>query len=342
MSHKVALLGRRSDRTPLAYDPYQKWFESCFELVSPAEANVFIFAMAFEIKVFFEQQPQLFTRLSSVSIWLVSEEPLWDTVWNRDNLRKPSYSIWVKGVEIKVNQISHFVRSPYEGLDLPYFLTTSNTFYHYYNLFFRKRLSQPLTFRNPSQGAGLLEFRTDPRNDVIDETGHLIGLSNHRVRLAQFLRQAGQFEIYGAGWSGKPLFTEKRRQDAFDFHLQKLVTLESNYGFLLAIENTLQNHYLSEKLFDALAVGALPLYYANPEHDVFNIVPERGFVNLYGKALTDDIIHELGSIDINSLKDRIYEGVRAVYPLFEDFTLVERTRQKVAAHISATLLDHLD
>lgn len=341
MKLKLALVGSRSHRTPMAYAPYRALFERHVSFVAPIEADILVFSMPFEIPKFFQAQPDLLASLKPFSVWLISEEPLWDTVWNRDHRLDASYVQLIQSVPVVVNQLSHFVRSPFGALDVPYLLTTNDNFFLYYQLFFHKRLTQRVLVQQPLRGVGLLEFRTDLHNEVFDEAGDLIGLSNYRVRLAQFLRHLGLFDVAGLGWSGVRFFPEKRRQESADFHLQKLITLESQYGFVLALENTLQSDYVSEKVFDALAVGAVPLYLAPPGHGVFRFVPEDAMLNVWAKSFPE-VAQEVKNLTEESRLAMVCEGVKAAALAFKDLSLLEHSRRVVVERIMSVIGQELE
>ncbi|MBR9865383.1 MAG: hypothetical protein GYB24_18305, partial [Rhodobacteraceae bacterium] len=75
-----------------------------------------------------------------------------------------------------------------------------------------------------------------------------------------------------------------RRQALADWHLDKLQELDGRCRFVSALENTHQPAYLTEKFFDAFAVGGVPLYYASDSHRVHRCVPAGGWVNLFGQT----------------------------------------------------------
>lgn len=324
----------------MSYPAYQKLFNQHFEFVEAARARIFVFAMSFEVERFFLSHPEFLSDLRSTSVWLLSEEPLWDSTWNWQNRLDKAYSITVLGIPVVINQISHFVRSPFVALDVPYFLTTNDNFFLYYQLFFYKRMTQPLLLRQPRRGIGLMEFRTDLRHDVLDEAGKLIGLSNYRVRLLQYLRHIGLFDAAGSGWSGPRMFPERRRQEARDFHLQKLVMLESQYGFVFALENTLQLDYVTEKLFDALAVGGVPLYLANAGHEAFRFVKQECVVNVTGLTF-EEVAQNIVLLE-NVREDIVFEAVRHCAPLFDDFSLLEHVRGVVTQRIVNAILEEIE
>ena len=52
-----------------------------------------------------------------------------------------------------------------------------------------------------------------------------------------------------------------------------------------AIENTHCTEYISEKLFDAFAMGSMPVYRASPDHGIHRLgLPVGSWINLWGMS----------------------------------------------------------
>ena len=81
----------------------------------------------------------------------------------------------------------------------------------------------------------------------------------------------------GQGW--RP---GAKRQALPDWHLDKIAALDMRCKVVSAYENTHQNAYISEKIFDAFVTGGVPTYYAGPNHRVHDLVPEAAMINTYG------------------------------------------------------------
>ena len=54
------------------------------------------------------------------------------------------------------------------------------------------------------------------------------------------------------------------------------------FALFSALENTLVRNYVTEKVFDAFAMCSFPVYYADREHRIFDLVDQDSFLNLYG------------------------------------------------------------
>jgi hypothetical protein len=102
-----------------------------------------------------------------------------------------------------------------------------------------------------------------------------------RLRAIAYFERREGFDLYGEGW--------QQRHPAVPLHLHnaagrayrgtapaKLDTL-SQYRFALAFENTRFPGYVSEKLFDCLFAGCIPVYYGAPDIEWY--VPTEAFVD---------------------------------------------------------------
>lgn len=124
-------------------------------------------------------------------------------------------------------------------------------------------------------GAGVLKngWRFTARTwwDYVTEGGSLYA---ERLGMARQCAETfgDRFDIYGPGWPlGSPSFRGP-------FAGSKLDLLQ-RYRFTIAYENCgKDNGYLTEKLFDALLAGCVPVYLGNPS--VGRDVPERAFIDV--------------------------------------------------------------
>jgi glycosyl transferase family 10 (putative fucosyltransferase) len=100
--------------------------------------------------------------------------------------------------------------------------------------------------------------------------------SGRRELLAELLGYM-QIDSYGKLFHNRDLPTSDAGQAS------KIRTL-SGYRFALAFENAIEEDYVTEKIFDALRAGSIPVYLGAPNVDEF--VPEGSFVDAaaYGSA----------------------------------------------------------
>jgi hypothetical protein len=106
-------------------------------------------------------------------------------------------------------------------------------------------------------------------------------LYSERLRAIRWFARSSDFDLYGEGWERRhPQVDRATHAHALRAYRgttsDKLATLGS-YRFALAFENARFDGYVSEKLFDCLYAGAIPVYLGAPDIDRF--VPPDAFVD---------------------------------------------------------------
>jgi hypothetical protein len=110
-----------------------------------------------------------------------------------------------------------------------------------------------------------------------------IGHDQYRARLAAIDAFADRpdFDLYGEGWqtrhAGVSARQHARALRAYRGSIDDKLALLASYRFALALENTRFAGYVSEKLFDCLVAGCIPVYDGAP--DVAQYVWPDAFVD---------------------------------------------------------------
>ncbi|MDQ4143289.1 MAG: glycosyltransferase family 10 [Actinomycetota bacterium] len=104
-----------------------------------------------------------------------------------------------------------------------------------------------------------------------------------RLELVYRFAQHGDFKLFGTGWDLPVRGTRGRYDEAVKATYQgpvpysaKIRTM-ARYRFTLCLENTVYPGYVTEKIFDCLRAGSIPIYLGAP--DVSEHVPEEAFIN---------------------------------------------------------------
>ena len=106
--------------------------------------------------------------------------------------------------------------------------------------------------------------------------------SERRRATDYFIKNAPQdFNLYGSGWPRFKKTLSENDQKAFDLVYKgwakdKIQTVRTA-KFILAYENAKFPGYVSEKIFDAMAGGAVPIYSGAP--DIYDYVPKNCLIN---------------------------------------------------------------
>lgn len=325
---KIFIYGKHGKRIPFSYTEYRKLFSHYFEFVdSPIRADYLVVGFckdfidgSLEISGFMQANPDL-------KLVVFSEEPLWDTLWDK-NFTKKFGNVKIGGKEVIYHVVNHLTSNIYDFEHIPYFITTDNNFFlRYANMFKRNVLVNREDYQKKWRSALLkyafyAEKRIDRSFDVLYENNTVVGLNSYRSQIAASLLLEGATCV-GQGWGAAP-----RRQALPDWHLDKLAALDGQAFIVSGIENTHINSYVSEKIFDAFAAQSVPLYFARPEHGIYRIINEGSFINLMGLSVEEALNH-IRNFSVNSeLLENYLMAQNKLYKLFSspDNYLNERNR----------------
>lgn len=95
------------------------------------------------------------------------------------------------------------------------------------------------------------------------------GYEDRRKFLEGFSKSTPQFDIFGRYSKSIQSLPAYR-----DYAASKYQTL-SQYRYNLAIENSVEDWYISEKIFDSLLCGCMPIYYGSEK--IFDLLPNEWF-----------------------------------------------------------------
>ena len=333
---RICLMGRHAHRTPLAYAPYRALLAGRLVYVDkPDLADLVIFAFDLDIRENAAALLSLRRRRPDVRLVLFSEEPLWDTAWRPFD---PDYrqSLTVDGDIINYTFLCHANCDVFAFERIPYYVTTDDRFFIEYGRLLTRNASEKAPeiaerwANAPISAAFVAERRTGQEHAVNLPAYQIWGLGAYRSDLAEAVTLPGVLRM-GHGWS------DQRRQALPDWRLDKLSMLDRRARIVSALENTHQKNYVTEKIFDAFAVGSRPLYYAGPEHSVWRLTPPDAFLNLYGLTVEESVIRierdSTGVIEIDAYRDAQFTLAR----LFGDTEALGLERRRIADAIVAAL-----
>lgn len=105
--------------------------------------------------------------------------------------------------------------------------------------------------------------------------GKSIDLYNLRNQIALEGHQLGKVDIYGNGWEIG--ITIENSRDG-DWTTRKFEILQ-DYHFNLCFENTIAPYYCTEKIWDAIIGGCLPIYYGGKDATIYQDFPRNSFLD---------------------------------------------------------------
>lgn len=276
---RVGLLGRHSHRTPLSYAAIRRMVGDRLAWADdPAGADLLVTGFNVDWRENAETLVPLLARQHPPQLAVISEEPLWDITWSGPFTGRDA-RIEAGGTEIRYTFLGHETSEIYRFDRLPYFVLTEDHYaVRYASLMARFAGMVPAELLARWQSAPLAAaFFAERRNGEAHAGGFpdrdVMRLSGYRSRVAE-LSQGPGVMCAGKGW-GAPV----KRQDLPDWHLDKLAHLDGRVRMATAYENVHQRDYISEKIFDAFAVGGVPVYWAGPAHRIFELVAPGAMLN---------------------------------------------------------------
>lgn len=140
-------------------------------------------------------------------------------------------------------------------------------------------------------------------------------LYSERLRALQELGSSGELALYGVGWpqaSDAPVELREPIARSYRGPVADKHEAMSRHRWALCIENTCFPGYVSEKLFDAMFAGAIPVYYGAP--DVEEHVPSDTYLDLRdftGYRDLWDALHQLSATESTALRRSAQEYLRS-------------------------------
>lgn len=110
-------------------------------------------------------------------------------------------------------------------------------------------------------------------------------LHDERLRLVAHFDSQAKLDIYGSGWDRRGHLPAAHRKALAHLRpadssvgYQSKHALLAQYRFTLTLENFIYPGYVTEKIFDSLAAGSIPVYLGAP--DIGDFVPREAFIDL--------------------------------------------------------------
>lgn len=334
---KISLKGQRSNRTPFSYAEYKKLFIKNLEYTQkPEKADILIYSCFMDIQDDRKELKYIFTKRPDLKLVILSEEPLWDSLWSQNCFIKQGI-VTIDNYDLPYTFLNHWTSKIYDFDKLPYFITTSDDFFSRYAFSFIRNCSfKPHHIKTLWKNAHnrltfYAEFRDRREFDAYFPEYDVWGLSRYRTLIAQGVNDDGVLRI-GKHW-GKSIV----RQLLPDWHLDKFVGLDQRSFIVSGIENTHQWNYITEKIFDAFATMGVPLYFAGSCHGITHIVPSQSYLNLYGLQVNDAIEKICSFTPDNEFIDAYHAAQSLLADTFSQPEFLMHERSRVVNEVTSEL-----
>lgn len=329
---RYSLVGKHGHRTPLSYTAYQRLLPpEIMHVDIDDKPDILIFGYAQDFHGWFSEIRSAQKNNPDVKLMVLSEEPLWDTLWSGDYRRRESEKE-VNGVTLSYFAINHVNSDVYNYEKIPYFLTTDDRYFARYSFMFKRNASLPQSHfqhiwqKAKIEAAFFAEKRLDEKYSYHHSDTHVRGLCQYRSEMAQtFSTQSKKRTLLtGKGWGAGVV-----RQKLPDWHLDKLATLDGNCRFISALENTHQPVYITEKIFDAFACQGVPIYLASTANSLRDWLPNNSYINLDGLSVSEAVSHVANFSESSEFLDVYLQAQDKLMNLFKSSKTLERERLRV-------------
>lgn len=176
---------------------------------------------------------------------------------------------------------------------------------------------------------------------------HWQELYTARLRAVEYFARYGEIDLYGAGWNEPPYKSGKTRLPATVQRIHRqglrywarwhpnplLVTARrvyrgavqsktetlGRYNFAICFENSILTGWITEKIFDCLRAGTIPIYWGAP--DILAYVPAHCFIDMRqfaNYAELRDHLKAMPAKEIQRYRDNARDYLRS--PQFRPFT----------------------
>jgi hypothetical protein len=264
-----------------SYASYQAELSKFFcEVDCPNDADFILFSYINDIRKDFSG---FLSVKQNKPVILVSEEPVWDNSWSTfTRSDKGDYIARDKdddSLYFHYHVINHKFTDIFEYKYIPYFLTTDQVYLKNYQFYLNllNRIDFNKIYKSKTYDiTGLYYRKTPPEQNQFDFSKNPTGLCLNGLKdeLADYLVTIPELncDFFGRGNKELGSLTEETIYTGNSFHRNKLDWCFKNAKFLFALENTIENNYLTEKIFDSVLSLSIPIFYdSNNHHDFIGI-----------------------------------------------------------------------
>ena len=128
------------------------------------------------------------------------------------------------------------------------------------------------------------------------------GLCPAREKLALYLHQKSFCDIYGRNWPENKVTGESRRHPG-GWRVKKLDELAS-YRYCICFENLHWKNYVTEKFWDAVQAGCIPIYYSG-SNGLNEVIDLSGAILLRDMGSFQAVYRSIKEMTVSEYEDRI-------------------------------------
>lgn len=135
--------------------------------------------------------------------------------------------------------------------------------------------------------------------------GKELDLSYLRTQIALEGYNLNKVDIYGSGWPDSIAIIEESKEKRWDSGwVQRKYEILSRYHFNLCFENTNTDYYCSEKIWDSIRCGCLPIYYGN-NNKIYEDFPQNSFLDYCNFPNSSALFEYIEDMSIEEFRSRM-------------------------------------
>lgn len=146
----------------------------------------------------------------------------------------------------------------------------------------------------------LMMYRNNQKKWSLKKDGKELDLCYLRTRIALEGYNLNKVDIYGKGWP-KGISREDSRDN--NWKKRKSVILQE-YHYNLCFENTNADYYCTEKIWDSIKGGCLPIYYGK-ENKIYEDFPKNSFLDYCDFKSTGELFDYIENMDKKEFIERM-------------------------------------
>ncbi len=174
----------------------------------------------------------------------------------------------------------------------------------------------------------LSSYINQPKKHSLPKDGRDINLTEIRQKLGLIGHRQGLLDIYGKGWPNGLSIEDSRGSE---WHNRKQDILKK-YKFNLCLENTNYDYYCTEKIWDSIAGGCLPIYFGK-HNRIYETFPRNSFIDVSEFHPFESVFDFIINMTKDEYIDRLNLCINAYNFLSKNREELKQKRQKMLDNI---------
>ncbi len=197
------------------------------------------------------------------------------------------------------------------------------------------KLNSQVDFSRPKgkKIVALVTYRNNEKKWSNIRNGVEIGLSYRRTQIALEGHHLGKVDVYGKGWPDGISLEDSRMN--IDWRGRKEIILK-DYYFNLALENTSTDYYCTEKIWDSIRAGCLPIYYGK-DNKIYENFPRHSFIDYSNFNSPSKLFSYIDNMGFQEFKERFNSCLKVCLKAAKNEQLKPNIRAKRVENLTEKL-----